>query len=258
MAPQDPGDRRTDTTLATAFGEFFELVSATTIPVAGRGRRISGPAHAVALSESTSRLHQELSATLGRIIETSGIAVAEFPPGVSLFHSDSPDGAWEAVPENAMVIKEVKIGGNGADAVLVAALDSANQVAAFPKEKWNGMQAQRPGADHQRWHVGDIITDEQLAHLENAERLLRLRFPSRSVMSQEMPGEEIQYVTLDQIAAIVPRTKRTLEKYVDAMPARRVKGGGGKPNEWVWSEVRPWLEQTFSRPLPARYPSPRR
>ena len=34
-----------------------------------------------------------------------------------------------------------------------------------------------------------------------------------------------------------------------------VEGGGGKPDEWLWSRVRPWLAEEFGRPLPERFPS---
>jgi len=62
------------------------------------------------------------------------------------------------------------------------------------------------------------------------------------------------YVTLDQIAAMVSRSKRTLEKYksrkTNPMPAPDVEGGGGRPAEWNWSKIRLWLIQEFGRQLP--------
>jgi hypothetical protein len=65
-------------------------------------------------------------------------------------------------------------------------------------------------------------------------------------------------VTLDQMAAIVNRSKRTLEHYVNGpgMPQPDVEGGGGKPNEWKWSRAKPWLEKTFGRKLPEKYLDP--
>jgi hypothetical protein len=68
-----------------------------------------------------------------------------------------------------------------------------------------------------------------------------------------------QYVTLDQAASIVQRSKRTLEraKYQreSTMPKPAVKGGGGKPDEWLWSDIRPWLEETYQKKLSERFPS---
>jgi hypothetical protein len=61
-------------------------------------------------------------------------------------------------------------------------------------------------------------------------------------------------VTLDQCAALVNRNKRSLERYKKQMPRPKVLGGGGKPHEYAWSEMRPWLEKTFGRPLPERHP----
>ncbi len=61
-------------------------------------------------------------------------------------------------------------------------------------------------------------------------------------------------VTLDQIAAMVHRSKRSLERYVGKMPAPRIRGRRGRPHLWAWSEVRPWLEATFEQQLPPRFP----
>jgi len=68
-----------------------------------------------------------------------------------------------------------------------------------------------------------------------------------------------QYVTLDQMAALVNRSKKVLEKRLNlansTMPRPDVEGGGGKPHEWKWSEIRPWLEKEFGKILPENYPS---
>lgn len=68
-----------------------------------------------------------------------------------------------------------------------------------------------------------------------------------------------QYVTLDQMASLVNRSKRTLERLKkrrnDPLPSPAVEGGGGKPDEWLWSQVRPWLEREYSRHLPERFPA---
>jgi len=61
------------------------------------------------------------------------------------------------------------------------------------------------------------------------------------------------YVTLDQAAASVSRSKRSLERYKKEMPVPDVKGGGGRPSEWLWSELRPWLEKKFGRRLPEHF-----
>jgi hypothetical protein len=66
-----------------------------------------------------------------------------------------------------------------------------------------------------------------------------------------------QYVTLDQAAGFVNRGKKTLERYLkkEKMPQPDVEGGGGRPHEWIWSTLRPWLEKTFGKSLPERLPS---
>jgi hypothetical protein len=69
----------------------------------------------------------------------------------------------------------------------------------------------------------------------------------------------IQYVTLDQAAAVVNRGKKALRRLRNKphsdMPLPDVKGGGGKPDEWIWNNLRPWLEKTFSKKLPETFPT---
>ena len=54
---------------------------------------------------------------------------------------------------------------------------------------------------------------------------------------------------------MVNRSKRTLEKHKAKMPAPRISDGGGKPDEWAWTELRPWLEEYSGRSLPERFPA---
>ncbi len=71
------------------------------------------------------------------------------------------------------------------------------------------------------------------------------------------------FVTLDQAAALIRLSKKTLERYLNdpkyqhaGMPQPDIEGGGGKANQWRWSRLRPWMEATFKRDdLPARFPS---
>jgi hypothetical protein len=67
-------------------------------------------------------------------------------------------------------------------------------------------------------------------------------------------------VTLQQAAAIVHRSKKTLERYKkndSAMPQPKVQGGGGKSDLWAWPELRVWLEKQFEQELPDRFPGDR-
>jgi hypothetical protein len=72
---------------------------------------------------------------------------------------------------------------------------------------------------------------------------------------REAEPTEVQYVTLDQAAARVNRSKRTLEKRLKKMPDPDVVGTGGKPHEWLWSRLRPWLEKEFGKIIPERFPT---
>lgn len=75
--------------------------------------------------------------------------------------------------------------------------------------------------------------------------------------SNENPPE--CYVTLIQMASIVNRAKRTLERLArkPSFPPPEVQGMGGKPSEWKWSIVRPILEAEYDRHLPERFPADR-
>jgi hypothetical protein len=72
------------------------------------------------------------------------------------------------------------------------------------------------------------------------------------------PSVVEDYVTLDQMAAWVSRSKRTLERMKtrqsNPLPTPDIEGGAGKADEWIWSRVRPWLEREFRRKLPDSAP----
>jgi hypothetical protein len=78
---------------------------------------------------------------------------------------------------------------------------------------------------------------------------------------QSGTATDYQHVTLDEMAAIVNRSKRTLEKLkrrrTNPLPDPAIGGGGGKPAEWLWPAVRPWLEAEYGRKLPERFPTDR-
>jgi hypothetical protein len=86
---------------------------------------------------------------------------------------------------------------------------------------------------------------------------LHARIEGESLKAVETLGAALVecFVTLQQAAAIVSRSKRTLEKHKATMPVPRISDGGGKPDEWAWSELRPWLEQYSGRTLPERFPA---
>jgi hypothetical protein len=66
-----------------------------------------------------------------------------------------------------------------------------------------------------------------------------------------------QYVTRDQIASLVKRHKDTVADWFNddpQAPEPAVEGGGGKRHEYLWSKVRPWLEEKTGRSLPPRFP----
>jgi hypothetical protein len=74
------------------------------------------------------------------------------------------------------------------------------------------------------------------------------------------PTELPDLVTLDQAAAAVHKSKRTLElhKTKGKLPEPSVEGGGGRADLWDWKTLRPWLEAKFGIKLPTKYPANRR
>ena len=71
-----------------------------------------------------------------------------------------------------------------------------------------------------------------------------------------MPDNDaLQLVNLDQLAALVRLSKRTLERHVKSLPQPYRYGRGGRPTLWIWAEVRPYLIEEFGMPrLPERLP----
>jgi len=164
--------------LRSAFDRFDETLDATTVPAEGGGGRVvGGIPHAVALSEATDALYGELGATYGRLIQQHGQPIADYYAGIVPKESDSLDGPWPGPGEVCVV--RMGIGGNGADAMLLAALENANKVAAFPIGKWNEMQAARPGANHRRFHAGEVVSAADLSVLESAAKMLRMAAVSK-------------------------------------------------------------------------------
>ena len=87
--------------------------------------------------------------------------------------------------------------------------------------------------------------------------------PVNRTNEQPAPTEVISeiagHVTLAQMAAIVNKSKRTLEWLKDdkMLPAPAVKGGNGRADEWLWSAVKPVLEAEYRRVLPDVFPADR-
>jgi hypothetical protein len=63
------------------------------------------------------------------------------------------------------------------------------------------------------------------------------------------------YVTLDQIASIVSKSERTVEKWKhdkrNPLPAPDVQD----PDRWDWSRIRPWLEAKTRQTFPGQNPT---
>jgi hypothetical protein len=78
----------------------------------------------------------------------------------------------------------------------------------------------------------------------------------RATHSAETDPGVVDYVDLDQAAALVNRGKKTLERKIKSgkMLAPDVEGGGGKKHEWDYAKLKPWLEKEYGKLLPPRPP----
>ncbi len=109
------------------------------------------------------------------------------------------------------------------------------------------------------WGIADLRSKFEAALEQEAARLIVVALPAETPATHAPPPE--QYVTLDKMAAIVGRSKRTLEKLKtrgrNSLPPPDIEGGGGRADEWLWATVRPWLEGEYGRELPERFPGDR-
>jgi len=90
--------------------------------------------------------------------------------------------------------------------------------------------------------------------LHTAEQLTTGPTPDTSTST----ATEDQYVTLQQIATYLKRNKNHMRRELNAdraAPQPIIRGGSGRRHEWIWSQLRPWLETRYSRALPERFPS---
>lgn len=89
---------------------------------------------------------------------------------------------------------------------------------------------------------------------EMAALRMAVSAPEQQLLPFASPAPSEQLVTLDQMAAIVKKHKRSLERYRDSLPPPRVAGRRGRAALWVWAEVRSWLAGHFGMPLPESFP----
>jgi hypothetical protein len=82
-----------------------------------------------------------------------------------------------------------------------------------------------------------------------------LRVAKQSSLLKRQPPTD--FVTLDQLAGVVKRSKKTLERYKKQLGKPVVRGGRGRAAQWSWALVRPRLEKIFEVRLPVVFPGHR-
>jgi hypothetical protein len=212
--------------LLQAYERFDKVLDATTDAAPDAGRRVMGRVEAFALSEATNALHNKLAAAEVQLIELHGVAcsagAAQAQCGIKLVESDTPGGLGiTPIPADAVTASVMTIGGvGGAPALLWAAIQRAMEATAFPLDMWNKMQAENPGADHQRWHEGDVLPYAMLQTIARVGRLLRVAVPKPAGDGDgdgerrrtDDPGDK-RSITFACIRDELPVSNGTLNKY---------------------------------------------
>ena len=148
------------------------LMDAATVPVEN-GRRVRNGHEAKALSQAADDLYAAAFRAQRRVF-SEGRLTPGLPHGMRLEGSDSPDGPFTPVPAETLETRTLAIVKGGASPTLLAALLRVTESTGFEADRWNAMQAARPGHDHERFRAGDVIPHEYLDLLRQAEELLRL------------------------------------------------------------------------------------
>lgn len=104
------------------------------------------------------------------------------------------------------------------------------------------------------WPIPDGLLPDAPQDAQSDPREAATNPPPSRESTQTPPVDLPDLVTLDQAAARVHRSKRTLERYKTAggLPDPAIEGGGGRPDLWDWFVIRPWLMKTFNMNLPER------
>lgn len=119
---------------------------------------------------------------------------------------------------------------------------------------WGGESAVDPFLDLERHDIDRLAVDEQKAIYQSARKqAIKFDLYIQATANEPSPAD-LCLVDLDQAAALVNRSKRTLERLqadpTKNMPLPFIQGGGGKKSEWKYSELKLWLEKEFTRKLP--------
>jgi hypothetical protein len=112
-----------------------------------------------------------------------------------------------------------------------------------------------------RHRVRELVSFLRRNDEQSQEPAPATNLPSGSDQPTQATADDLQsdLVTLLQAAAICNRSKRTLERLTGkrGFPRPEVLGGGGKPHEYAWTELRPFLEREYGRTLPETFPAHR-
>jgi hypothetical protein len=159
----------------------------------------------------------------------------------------TPDECWAVLVAVHDAVRDPR------EKIIPTAKTEKEQLGLFPYSLLEGSVLASPGPGTRRL---------KKVHLARLREMLRVISPKQSSDENVNSDTLHQYVTLDQMAAMVGRSKKTLEregkKKTSKMPRPDVQGGGGKPHEWKWSQVRPWLMKRYGRALPEQFPTGRR
>lgn len=163
--------------LLPSFRRFWKTLEAVTIPASG-GRKIPDTAGAIKLSESAGELYGALSEAYSKVVANHG----KPPKKLSLIFqfgvSDSPKGPITPIPDAEIKTSVMTVGGEGADAGLMAALERASKVVGYPVDRQH---------EKRRYRAQELISEADIETLKSVDRLLSL---GESDCSAEFTGAD--------------------------------------------------------------------
>lgn len=248
--------------LRLVFEAFLRVLDAATIPDPN-GWQVYDVPGAVLLSDHAQKLFNALGIELNRLsadgrevsLQADGSLALGGGATLRVQGSDNPSGPWQDVPAEVTRARAIEITAKSARAWGV--LNRAQEVVAFPVQRWNDAQARKPGGPHERYEAGDVITHAELDVLDSVRQLFQLqndgppgklcRDANRRILAgaQSLRAQAEKYVRhsdglfpgVRALARALRCPKSSLFKAIDASPYLRARKA-----EYMQNRKRPHVE----------------
>ncbi len=158
--------------LRQAVSQYVQALVAATVP-SPQGRLIPDVYGALLLSRAADELYRAIAEAHDEM-SLQMVPATGLPSILRLEHSDSPDGPWEPIPNEAVRVRAMSIRKGDPPVAAFGASMRASLASGFPANLWNALQAAKPGGDHNRYRPGDLVSQQDFELAASAERLLAL------------------------------------------------------------------------------------